>query len=104
MKITLHLGTERIPLPVPPPGYDSLAVEGHTCECVDPDTGELRQLAVHLPRPHVGEDDRSYVGDAVCPWPDCRRVVGRMVVEVDTFFGLEEDRAVLEFGRCRVYR
>jgi hypothetical protein len=39
-------------------------------------------------------------GHAVC----CGDPVGYLYAEVDTLFGTEEDRTMLEFGRARVYR
>jgi hypothetical protein len=33
----------------------------------------------------------------------CRRPVGQLLAKVSTIFGIDEDRAVLTDGRCRVY-
>lgn len=47
------------------------------------------------------QNDRDYVADAVCC--DCAAPVGLLRARMDTFFGLAEDEAVLEYGRGRVY-
>lgn len=48
-----------------------------------------------------GLDDRSYEADAVAMC--CGARVGTIRAAVETIFGVREDRAVLEFGRARVY-
>lgn len=50
-------------------------------------------------RRHV--DNRRYEGRAYCM--ACKKEVGTLVVTPSTIFGLEEDEAVLERGRARVY-
>lgn len=45
-------------------------------------------------------DDRAWEADAVAVC--CGAYVGTLRAEVNTLFGVREDRAVLE-GRCRVY-
>lgn len=45
-------------------------------------------------------DDRAWEADAVSTC--CKQHVGTIRHEVNTLFGVREDRAVLE-GRCRVY-
>lgn len=54
-----------------------------------------------------GSDRRIYdreiiIANGRCK--DCGDAVGFIYARTDTLFGLEEDRAVLEFGRARVYR
>lgn len=51
-----------------------------------------------LPRPNATSHGAE--GEAVCE--RCRREVGQLNVSW-SIFGLAEDEAVLEFGRCRVY-
>lgn len=46
----------------------------------------------------VGHDTLS----AACRCLECGAIVGEIVVTMDTIFGIEEDRRVLN-GRCRVY-
>jgi hypothetical protein len=46
------------------------------------------------------EDDRAYEAEGYCC--ACKAHVGRIRAEVNTLFGVREDRAVLQ-GRCRVY-
>lgn len=45
-------------------------------------------------------DDRALEADGFCPY--CGKEVGLLRVEMNTLFGVKEDRAVLQ-GRCRVY-
>ena len=49
----------------------------------------------------VGSDHRTFVANGRCK--ACNDPVGYLYARGDTLFGLEEDRAVLEFGRGRVY-
>lgn len=49
---------------------------------------------------YPSQDDRAWEADAVSRC--CDKPVGIIRAEVDTLFGVREDRAVLE-GRCRVY-
>ena len=49
---------------------------------------------------HPSADDRAYEAEGYCT--SCKAHVGLIRAEMDTIFGVREDRAVLE-GRCRVY-
>lgn len=52
-----------------------------------------------------GAGDRQRGHDTIderCRCLECGAIVGRIVVTVDTIFGIEEDERVLN-GRCRVY-
>jgi hypothetical protein len=51
-------------------------------------------------RPRDSSDDRATEADASCL--KCGQDVGLLRVEMDTIFGVKEDRAVLQ-GRARVY-
>lgn len=46
------------------------------------------------------DDDQAWEADAGCT--ACKAHLGLLRVEVNTLFGVREDRAVLQ-GRCRVY-
>lgn len=49
---------------------------------------------------HIAGRD-TYKADAVCA--KCGDTVGTLLAKVETLFGLEEDEAVLLYGRARVY-
>jgi hypothetical protein len=86
---------KRHPLELPFPEADAAVVTGEICpKC---DVADFR-VAGSGKRPSA--DDRAWEADAHCV--ACKRPVGLIRVEVDTLFGVREDRAVLE-GRCRVY-
>lgn len=50
-------------------------------------------------RPSSDDRAREASAVAVC----CGRAVGTIRAEADTLFGMREDQAVLEHGRCRIY-
>lgn len=54
---------------------------------------------LHVYSDEKTERERTYEGRALCG--RCRRPVGLLVVQTNTLFGLEEDRAVV--ARCRAY-
>lgn len=49
----------------------------------------------------TGHDNNTYYADAIALC--CKKPVGQLRATVDTIFGIEEDEAVLEHSRCRVY-
>lgn len=57
---------------------------------------------VHGPAPSIGGHD-YYTARALCARPSCRLDRGELRGYVSTIYGLDEDRRVLDHGRCRVY-
>ena len=57
-------------------------------------------FAIKCSTPRIESDTRS-VANGRCA--DCNDPVGYVYVERSTIFGAEEDRAMLEMARCRVY-
>ncbi len=51
--------------------------------------------------PYPSNDDRAYEARAECL--ACKATVGTLRAEVSTIFGVTEDMAVMDHGRCRVY-
>jgi hypothetical protein len=100
--IRLHTrdGSERTaPLRLPAPDEEAAEVVGYGCPC------GARPLRVKGTgrRPAASADlaRDTYEADAVSAC--CGGSVGTIYAQVDTLFGLEEDEAVLAYGRCRVY-
>lgn len=96
MKITLITeASEEIPLRLPYDGSEYVVADGKRCECGgDP-------LTVCGARGTDREDDRGMIeAAAICA--RCRGILGTIRIEIQTLFGLEEDRRVLN-GRPRVY-
>ena len=92
MKLTFKpLDGPAVPLPMPGDGAPSVDVrELCKCGCVSVTGRDCRIV-----------DDRYYVSDAHCVGCGAHR--GELRVDTGTLFGIEEDRAVLVNGRCRVY-
>jgi hypothetical protein len=82
----------QVELPRPPPRAEAAEAPGETC----PACRKPLRLAGRNPV----EGERTVESAAYCA--ACDAPLGRLVVELATLFGLEEDRAVLN-GRCRVY-
>jgi hypothetical protein len=92
MRLTFKpVSGDRVDLPMPSDGAPSvdtwIACE---CGCVSVTGRDCRIV-----------DDRYYVSDAHCVGCGAHR--GALRVDSGTLFGIEEDRAVLVNGRCRVY-
>lgn len=88
-------GSVKLRLTEPFPGADhAVADGGRACPaCGKPVAVQGRNM-----RPSL--DDRAWESDAHCA--SCGVRLGLIRAEVDTLFGVREDRAVLH-GRCRVY-
>lgn len=66
-------------------------------------TGELCRYcgeSLRLHGTHQSRGHDNFVSDAKCI--ECGGDYGKLILFVDTLFGLAEDEAVL-YGRCRVY-
>jgi hypothetical protein len=87
-------GGKRLVCRVPYPEANHAVVQGAKCVC------GAEPFKVQGAHKRIASDDRAYEADAVCP--ACGAHVGILRAEVETLFGLREDRAVLE-GRFRVY-
>ncbi len=74
---------------------DSGTVWTKTWHCPKCNTNAVRSGAREI------ESRDTYRADAHCA--GCRRPSGVLRCKTDTFFGLEEDEAVLLWGRARVY-
>ena len=96
LKVSLQTYDGRSLKAAPPaPDSDHAVIEGQAC----PSCKALPwRVQGHGRRP--SEDDRALEADASCK--ACGVPAGVLRVEVNTLFGVREDRAVLE-GRCRVY-
>ena len=79
---------------VPFDGADHCIVEG---ECPHCHAAPFKAAGV---RGSMVRGHDTYTSHAGCV--GCKVVTGRLVVTVDTLFGIEEDERVLN-GRCRVY-
>jgi hypothetical protein len=90
-------GGAGIEIPTPQDGSPTAAVPG-PCPACGVGTSEF---VVRGEQCRVADDDRAYesIARAVC----CAAVVGVLRAEPGTLFGISEDRAVLKFGRARVY-
>jgi predicted RNA-binding Zn-ribbon protein involved in translation (DUF1610 family) len=92
VRVFLKMDGREIPLE---PGEVSARAPGFAC----PHCGG--ELVVQGRNTRDSQDDRALEADAYTAC--CGQVrVGTIRAEVDTIFGLREDRAVLQ-GRCRVY-
>ncbi len=82
-------------IPTPPESSPTAAIPGPCPACGAGD------FAVRGEQCRVADDDRAYesTARAVC----CAAIVGVLRAEPGTIFGIAEDRAVLGFGRARVY-
>jgi len=94
MKVFLLRDEKRIPCKVPFEGADHAVAEGACPHCGS------ETFKVQGTNMHPSQDDRAYEADAKCA--ACDLYVGTLRAEMNTLFGVREDRAVLN-GRCRVY-
>lgn len=100
MKITVNINAGRYNANVPFEGADHVVVGGvdkcPSCgrECEKETPFKVRGTGNHP----IDHDTFSANAVALC----CGAWVGTIRVKVDTIFGIEEDRRVLN-GRCRVY-
>lgn len=91
MKIRLHLDDVEWHCTLPHKGAPSVEAAAPACAC-----GSVWVRG-------LGDDERGHdtiTTRAVCAGCGARR--GKLVVTVDTLFGIEEDERVMN-GRCRVY-
>lgn len=99
MKITMTMedGTTR-ECTIPYDGCDYVVVEGKCPNpaCTHPDS----PFHVAGVKGTMVKGFNTFTSDAGCI--GCKTVSGKLVVTVDTLFGIEEDERVLR-GRCRVY-
>lgn len=77
----------------PPPGSETVDVGGECPACGKPHVVAGRDMRT--------VNDRVYESDAYCA--ACDAHTGTLIADPETFFGISEDRAMLEFGRARVY-
>ena len=94
-KVWLLRDGERYPVTVPTDTISQALVHGVMCPGC-----RATPLAVLGSGTYASEDDRALEARGYCA--ACRAHVGVIRAEVDTVFGVREDRAVLN-GRCRVY-
>jgi hypothetical protein len=95
-KIFLLRDGRRLRLKTPFDGDDHADVVGELC----PECGS-EVFAVQGGNMRPSEDDRAWEADGVSTC--CKTPVGTIRAEVSTIFGVREDQAVLEHGRCRAY-
>lgn len=97
MKITLHT-TDAQRLKMREPYVKAAYVEGREgTACPHCKASPIRARS----NEHIVVHDREVHGSAYCM--NCEETVGKLVVKMNTLFGLEEDRRVMIHGRCRVY-
>ena len=95
MRLSLKFNDNTYELHLEEPDSPCASAKGATCPACK------AALVVRGTGKRPGTDDRSYEANAVSVC--CESDVGLIVADVDTIFGVREDRAVLEFGRARVY-
>lgn len=96
MKVYLEIGgARRDTVEAPRADAGHVVVAG---ECPDCKASPFKVAGVAGSMTH---DHDTYRADARCI--ACDKGFGKLVVEVSTIFGIEEDRAVLVHGRARVY-
>jgi len=95
VKLYLLHADKRIKCVVPPDGAKHVTVPGACPLCGS------EMFLVRGEHKHIAPDDRAYEADAIAEC--CGSAVGRLRLETDTLFGLEEDEAMLVHGRPRVY-
>ena len=79
---------------VPFEGADHAVAEGYCPHCM------VTPLKVAGVKGTMAKGHDTYTSDGGCL--ACNTVLGKLVVTVNTLFGIEEDERVLA-GRCRVY-
>jgi hypothetical protein len=95
MKIELRLGDDTVREGTAAPGATSVLVSGKCPECKGEPfyVGGIKGTQSHTHDQHLA--------DAGCL--ACGKGVGKLVVTVDTIFGIDADEEMLSRSRCRVY-
>ena len=93
MYVSLRSNGRRVAIKQPQAGDLSVHTKAHPCSC-----GALPATVAGI---HPVTEYDHVTAEAHCV--DCGAYIGVLTVKASTIFGLDEDRRVLEQGRCRVY-